>query len=348
MKKKTGQQQFASDNYSGICPEVWKTMEVANQGHCPAYGDDEWTGKASDKFRELFDEDCEVFFVFNGTAGNALSLASICQSYNSVISHRFAHVATDECGAPEFFSNGAKILVGEGKNGKLTPEIVTELATKRSDLHFPKSKALSLTQATEVGTIYQPSELQAICGTAKEHGLKIHMDGARFANAVAATGYSPRELSVDWGIDILCFGGTKNGMAIGDAILFFDKSLSTEFQWRCKQAGQLASKMRYIAAPWVAMLQDETWLKNARHANEQAAYLEARLAEIEGVEINYPREINTLFVDIPLTIQEQLAGKGWRFYYFDGVGVRFMCSWDTSRDQIDQFIADITEAFNSL
>ncbi len=204
-------QQFASDNYSGICPEAWAAMEKANHGHDRAYGDDQWTERASEYFRNLFETDCEVFFAFNGTAANSLALASLCQSYHSVICSETAHVETDECGAPEFFSNGSKLLTAASVNGKLTPQSIREVALKRQDIHYPKPRVVTITQATEVGTVYRPDELKAISATCKELGLNLHMDGARFTNACAFLGCSPAELTWKAGVDVLCFGGTKNG-----------------------------------------------------------------------------------------------------------------------------------------
>ncbi len=247
-------QQFASDNYSGICPEAWAAMAEANRGHERAYGDDQWTARASDYFRQLFETDCEVFFAFNGTAANSLALAALCQSYHSVICSETAHVETDECGAPEFFSNGSKLLLAQTEVGKLTPASIRDIALKRQDIHYPKPRVVTLTQATEVGTVYRPDELKAISATCKELGLHLHMDGARFSNACAFLGCSPAELSWKAGVDVLCFGGTKNGMAVGEAILFFNRDLAEDFDYRCKQAGQLASKMRFLAAPWVGVL----------------------------------------------------------------------------------------------
>lgn len=208
-------EQFASDNYSGICPQAWSAMAEANGSDEPAYGEDRWTQRAADGLRGLFDTDCDVFFVFNGTAANSLALASMGQSFHSVICHELAHIETDECGGPEYASNGAKLLLGQGPNGKLTPESIEHLVTKRTDIHYPKPKALSLTQATEVGTVYSPDELRAIRQTADRFNLNIHMDGARFANAVAALDVHPSEITWKAGVDVLCFSGTKNGLALG-------------------------------------------------------------------------------------------------------------------------------------
>jgi threonine aldolase len=341
-------EQFASDNYSGICPEALEYMLQANQGSAPAYGNDIWTQKASDRFRELFEIDCEVFFVFNGTAANSLSLAALCQSYHSVICHENAHIETSECGAPEFTSNGSKLLLAKGKNGKLTTESIEALLLgKRADIHYPKRKVISLTQATELGTVYSIDELAAIKDLAEQHNLKIQMDGARFANAVVALNKSPAEISWKSGVDVLCFCGTKNGMAVGEAIIFFNKELAEDFAYRCKQAGQLASKMRFISAPWLGLLETGAWLKNARHANQCAEYLENELLKIEDIEIMFPREINAVYVKLPDKVIKKLRDKNWLFYSFLGVGgVRLMCSWNTTKERIDEFISDIKQ-FNA-
>ena len=335
-------QQFASDNYSGICPEAWAAMEQANKGHQRAYGDDQWTARASDDFRRLFETDCEVFFAFNGTAANSLALSSLCQSYHSVICSETAHVETDECGAPEFFSNGSKLLTARSAGGKLTPESIREVALKRQDIHYPKPRVVTLTQATEVGGVYQPEELKAISATCKELGLHLHMDGARFSNACAFLDCSPAELTWKSGVDVLCFGGTKNGMAVGEAILFFDQKLAEDFDYRCKQAGQLASKMRFLSAPWVGMLENGAWLKHARHANAQAKLLSELIADIPGVSLLAPVQANGVFVQLSEDAIAALNARNWRFYTFIGKGgARFMCSWDTEETRVRELAADI-------
>ena len=334
-------EQFASDNYSGICPQAWQAMAQANEADEPAYGEDRWTQRAADGLRQLFDTDCDVFFVFNGTAANSLALASMGQSFHSVICHELAHIETDECGGPEYASNGAKLLLGGGADGKLTPESIEHLTTKRTDIHYPKPKVLSLTQATEVGTVYSPDELRAIRATADRYKLNIHMDGARFANAVAALDVHPADITWKAGIDVLCFSGTKNGLALGEAVVFFNRSLAEDFEWRCKQAGQLASKMRYISAPWCGLLEGDVWLKNARHANECAKRLEKGLQALPGVHLRYPRQANGVFVELPEAVQSALRQKGWHFYTFIGGSARLMCSWATRPEQIDRFLADL-------
>ncbi len=331
--------QFASDNYAGICPEAWQAMAAANQGFVPSYGDDPWTERACGLIRDLFETDCQVFFVFNGTAANSLALASLCLSFHSVICHDLAHVETDECGAPEFFSNGTKILHIEGAGGKLELDAVERAITRRSDIHYPKPRVLSITQATEVGTIYTVDEIGAACDLAGRYGLRVQMDGARFANAVAALGKSPAEITWKAGVDVLCLGGAKNGMAVGEAVVFFKKELAAEFDYRCKQAGQLASKMRFLAAPWIGMLESGAWLRNAQHANRCAAMLERELLSIKGVSIMYPCQANSVFVQLPGRAAELLRGAGWHFYTFIGSGgARFMCSWQTTEGDVRSLV----------
>jgi threonine aldolase len=346
ISETAGRHQFASDNYAGACPEAWQAMAEANRGHAPAYGDDDWTTRASELLRDVFETDCEVFFVFNGTAANALALASLCQSYHSIICHDLAHVETDECGAPEFFSNGTKLLLAHGEAGRVNPDAVHQLVTKRSDIHYPKPRVLSLTQATEVGTVYSVAQLEALQETARRHALRVHMDGARFSNAVAAAGVAPKELTWKVGVDVLCFGGTKVGMAFGEAIVFFNRELAQEFAYRCKQAGQLASKMRFLAAQWVGLLESGAWLRNAERANRCALLLESRLREIPGLEILWNCEANAVFVMMPEPLRDQLRARGWRFYTFIGGGARLMCSWDTTEADVEAIVQDIKDLIN--
>src|SRR6266700_7084584 len=344
-------QQFASDNYAGICPEAWAAMAEANRGHAAAYGDDPWTQRASDAFRELFEKaDAEVFFAFNGTAANSLALASLCQSYHSVICASSAHVETDECGAPEFFSNGSKLLIAASEDGKLTPDLVRGLATSRSDIHFPKPRVVTITQPTETGQVYSLDEIRALSATCRELGLRLHMDGARFANACASLNCSQADMTWKAGVDLLCFGGTKNGMAVGEAILFFDPQLATDFDYRCKQAGQLASKMRFLSAPWVGLLQEGAWLRHASHANAMAKRLESALRHLPRVQIVYPVQTNSVFARIPDEIVQAMYRRGWKFYTHVGSAdeARLMCSWDTTEQDVDSFAADLGELLSKL
>jgi threonine aldolase len=334
--------QFASDNYAGICPEAWQAMDEANRGFATSYGDDPWTERACACIREIFETDCQVFFVFNGTAANSLALAALCRSYHSVLCHDLAHVETDECGAPEFFSNGTKILHIPGPDGKLDLAAVEHAITRRSDIHYPKPRVLSLTQSTELGTVYAPDEISAAGELARQHGLRLQMDGARFANAVAALKVSPAEISWKAGVDVLCLGGAKNGMAVGEAVVFFNRDLADEFDYRCKQAGQLASKMRFISAPWIGMLEGNTWLRNAAHANRMASMLADGLEQIPGLRLMSPCQANAVFVEMPVAAAAALRSAGWQFYSFIGTGgARFMCSWQTTGEDVRQLLAAV-------
>ncbi|MFS0772722.1 low specificity L-threonine aldolase [Sphingomonas sp. 1P08PE] len=341
-------QQFASDNYSGICPEALEAMTAANVGSATAYGDDGWTQRATDGLRKLFATDCEVFFVFNGTAANSLALAALCQSYHSVICSTAAHVETDECGAPEFFSNGSKLLLAPSIDGKLTPEAIHALATSRSDIHFPKPRVVTITQPTETGQVYSVDEVKAIAEQCRKLGLRLQMDGARFAHACASLGCTPAAITWEAGVDVLCFGGTKNGMAVGEAVIFFDRSLAEDFDYRCKQAGQLASKMRFLAAPWVGLLESGAWRRNAEHGNACARRLAERIEDLPGIGLLFPVQAIAVFLTAPEPVIAGLRDRGWRFYTFIGGGARFMFAWDSRTERVDELAADIREACLAL
>ncbi|QDS89381.1 Low specificity L-threonine aldolase [Rosistilla ulvae] len=337
--------QFASDNTSGVCPEAWNAMLEANSGYAASYGDDPWTKRARELVREIFEFDCHVYFIFNGTAANSLALASMCQSYHSVLAHQLAHVETDECGGPEFFSNGTKLLLVEGEGGRVDPAAVEKVVRRRSDVHFPKPKVLSITQATEMGTVYRGEDLDRIYETARRLHLNLHMDGSRFANALATLNVSPKELTWKAGVDVLCLGGTKNGMAVGDCVVFFDDDLAYEFEYRCKQAGQLASKMRYLSAPWVGLLESGVWLKNAQHANAMARLFAERLQAFPGVSVRNNVESNAVFLQFPPAVAAALRSAGWHFHDFIGVGEsRLMCSWNTTEQEIEAFLKSLADA----
>ncbi|HSW45581.1 MAG TPA: low specificity L-threonine aldolase [Phycisphaerae bacterium] len=337
--------QFASDNYSGICPEALEAMTAANAGHASPYGEDAWTARCCDLLREFFETDCEVYFTFNGTAANSLAIATLCESYHSVICHETAHLETDECGGPEFFTHGTKILVVPGMDGKLDPTAVERTVNRRQDIHYPKPRAVSITQATELGTVYSVDELRAVGDLARRLGLQVHMDGARLANALATLKVAPKEITWKVGVDVLCLGAAKNGLAFGEAVVFFDKAKAADFDYRCKQAGQLGSKMRYVAAPWIAVLEGGAYLRHAEHANRCAARLEAGLRSIPGVSILFPRQANSVFAQFAPGVAEALHKEGWNFYTFIGLGgARFMCSWDTADADVDAFLADVRKA----
>jgi threonine aldolase len=332
--------QFASDTYAGICPEALAALQEANHGHAPAYGDDRWTARAISLLRELFETDCEVFFVATGTAANALALAGLCQSYHSVFCHADAHIQTDECGAPEYAARGIKLVPVSGEHGKLSPEPVRLAAAQRRDVHSHKPGVLSLSQATESGTVYGVDELHTLAAKARELGLALHMDGARFANALATLHVSAKEITWRSGVDVLSLGGTKNGLAAGDAIVFFNRERAREFEYRRKQAGHLLAKMRFIAAPWVALLESGAWLRNAEHANDMARRLERELREVAGLRIVYPVQANAVFVQMPDRWAHILHERGWHFYTVAGAE-RLMCSWDTQEADIEALMTDL-------
>ncbi len=334
--------QFASDNQSGICPEAFAAFQESNRGHASSYGEDEWTEQACDSIRKVFETDCEVFFVFNGTAANALALAQVCRPYHSVICHEAAHLATDECAAPEFFGSGTKIIPLTGPNGKLFPSIIEPILKLGHGIHAPKPRAVSITQGTELGTVYSVAEIKALSAECRRLGLRLHMDGARLANAIVSLDVKPRKATWEAGVDVLSFGAVKNGGAIGEAVVFFDRALAEEFDYRCKQAGQLASKMRFLAAPWIGLLNKGAWLRHARHANTMAQKLAAALKKYPQVKIAFPVEANAVFVQIPTVVADGLHAQGWHFYWMDAAqSWRLMCSWDTTENDVRHLVADL-------
>ena len=334
--------QFASDNHSGICPEAMAALRKANHGHVHAYGDDPWTRKATRLIRDLFETDCDVFFVFNGTAANALAIASTCQPFQSVICHEYAHLHVDECSAPGFFAHGVTLAPLHGKNAKLRPSDIEKACLARTDVHAPQPGAVTITQATELGTVYSPAEMKAIGKIARKHHLMFHVDGARFANAVASQRVAPSHLSWKAGVDVLSLGGTKNGMAMGEALVFFNRRLAADFGRRRKQGGQLASKMRFSAAQWIGLVQDGAWLRHATHANRIAHFLETQLRTIRSLKIAFPRQANSVFVEMPPALVRRLHQRGWQFYTDVGPGAaRLMCSWDSTEQDVTALVRDI-------
>jgi threonine aldolase len=349
-----GRYEFASDNTAAICPEAWAALEEANVKEAPSYGEDRWTAQVCDRIREIFEIDCDVYFVFNGTAANALSLAQLCQPFHSVICHEYAHIQTDECGAAEFFTKGSKLLLIGGYLGSPQPRKRSGMADKidieqaravvarQIDLHSQKPGAISIAQATEFGTVYTRAEIAAIAAFADTHNMFLHMDGARFANAIASLHCAPKTITWEAGVDVLCLGGTKNGIAGGELVIFFQKQLSNEFDYRVKQAGQLGSKMRFLAAPWLGLLTDDVWLRNAEHANRAARHLADRLRTEANMEIVFPGDANAVFVRMNEQLVERLQSRGWHFYRFLEPDIyRLMCSWSTTEEAISDFTADI-------
>jgi len=337
--------QFASDNAAGICPEAWAALATANHGSEPSYGADSWTARACELLRALFEHgEAQVYFVFNGTAANALALAALCRGYQSIVCHESSHLHTDECGAPEFFSHGAKLLLAPGAHGKLDPAGITAAIGQRRDLHFPRPRALSLSQTTEWGTVYRPHEIRALSDFAHAQGLAVHMDGARFANALAAhagQGVGAADLSWRAGVDVLSLGGTKNGLNTTEAVVFFDVGLARDFEYRVKQAGQLASKMRFQSCQWVGVLEGGAWLRTAAHANTMAQRLAGALAHVPGARLCRPVEANAVFIELAPAHAQAIADAGWHFHLMGAAGYRLMCSWATTEAQIQRLADDL-------
>jgi threonine aldolase len=342
MRADTIRCHFASDNTAAICPEAWTALAEANTKYARAYGEDEWTAEVCERIRKIFEVDCDVYFVFTGTAANALGLAQLCQPFHGVICHERAHIHTDEGGATEFYTRGAKLFLTNTSNGKIDLGQAEKLIAQQVELHGHMMRAISIAQATELGTVYTPDEIAEIGGFVRAHQMLLHMDGARFANAVASLGCAAKAITWKVGVDILSFGGTKNGVAAGELVIFFDKQSSRDFQYRVKQAGHLGSKMRFIAAPWLGLLNGDVWLRNARHANQAARELAQRLRNEAGMENVFPVESNAVFVRMDDQLVHTLQARGWRFYKFVEPNVyRLMCSWSTTDDEISMLISDL-------
>jgi len=334
--------EFSSDNVAPICPEAWAALQEANAHFAPSYGEDRWTARVCDRVREIFETNCDVYFVLTGTAANALALAQLCKSFQSVICHQHAHLQTDECGAPEFFTGGSKLLLVRGADGKIDIDQVEALLARHNELHSHKPGAISISQATEFGTVYTSDQIAAIGDLARTHRLFLHMDGARFANAIASLNCAPKAITWEAGVDVLCFGGTKNGAAAGELVIFFDKEISCEFDYRTKQAGHLGSKMRFLAAPWLGLLTGDVWRRNAQHANDAARRLADRLEKEAGIQSVFPVEANAMFVSMRERLAKGLQARGWRFYKFIEPDVyRLMCSWATTERDISDFVGDV-------
>jgi len=337
MSNTTNRRGFASDNNAGVHPGILSAFNEVNKGHVIAYGDDPYTEKAREELRNIFGQETEVFFVFIGTAANVLGLSAITQSYHSIICPETAHINVDECGAPEKFS-GCKLLTCKTPDGKLRVEDIASQMHGIGFEHHVQPRVVSITQATELGTVYTLDEIRELASYTHEQGMLFHMDGARISNAAAALDCGLYEMTGGAGVDVLSFGGTKNGMMYGEAIIFFNQDLCKDFKYRRKQGMQLASKMRYIAAQFTAFLENDLWKKNASHANRMAQKLYTSVKDIPGVEVTRKVESNAVFARIPAEIVPALQ-KEFFFYVWDEESseVRWMCSFDTTEEDIDSF-----------
>jgi threonine aldolase len=335
---------FASDNNAGVHPEVIEAITRANQGHVVAYGDDPYTRSAIEKFEEHFGPDTAVFFTFNGTGANVLGLQALTRSFHSVLCSDYAHIYTDECGAPEKHV-GCKLIPLPHQDGKITVESVRHAYHGIGDEHHSQPRVISITQSSEMGTVYQPEEVQALARFAHGHDMFLHMDGARIANAAASLNQTLRQATRDLGVDVLSFGGTKNGILGGEAVVFFHSEQGRDFLYLRKQSMQLASKMRFIAAQFEALLTNDLWRRSAEHANRMARVLEKEVSRIPGVRVVWKVEANGVFVQIP---RHAIAKIKQHYFFYPWIEeesiVRWMCSFDTTEEDIRRFAGVVAEA----
>jgi threonine aldolase len=338
MKNSTPKRSFASDNNAGVHPQVLDAIRAANEGHVIAYGDDRYTEAATKLFRRHFGKDIDVYFVFGGTGANVLGLKAITHSYEAVICAETAHINVDECGAPEKFS-GCKLLAAKTVDGKITEEHIKPFLHGIGFEHHVQPRVVSISNSTEMGTIYKPAELKALAKFAHARNMLLHVDGARLSNAAAALRVSLRAITADVGVDVLSFGGTKNGMMYGEAVVFFNKALSRDFKYLRKQGTHLPSKMRFISAQFEAMLSDDLWRRNASHANDMAQVLAGELSQIPQVKLTQPVESNGVFAMVPAKYIPTLQ-KSYFFYVWneETSEVRLMTSFDTTEEDIHTFV----------
>ncbi|MEU2754107.1 threonine aldolase family protein [Streptomyces albidoflavus] len=334
---------FASDNYAGAHPEVMAALALANGGHQVAYGEDDYTEHLQQIVRSHFGGSAQAFPVFNGTGANVVALQALTDRWGAVICAESAHINVDECGAPERVG-GLKLLTVPTPHGKLTPELIDREAYGWDDEHRAMPQVVSITQNTELGTVYTPEEIRAICDHAHERGMKVHLDGARIANAAASLDVPMRAFTNAVGVDVLSYGGTKNGMLFGEAVIVLDPDTARHMKHLRKLSMQLASKMRFVSVQLEAMLAKDLWLRNARHANAMARRLAEAVETVDGVEIVHPVQANAVFARLPHDVSERLQ-KRFRFYFWDEQAgeVRWMCSFDTQEEDVDAFVAALRE-----
>ena len=335
---------FSSDNVTGACPEVMDAIIAANDGIVESYGNDKWSLNLQKKLSEIFETDVAVFPLVSGTAANALALSVLSPVFGKIFCNELSHINTDECGAPEFFSGGAKLVTMTSDDGKINAKDLGQNIRGTGNVHLSQPAAVSITQACETGTVYQLEEIKSIAETAHEHGLKVHMDGARFANAIVSLDVSPAEMTWKSGIDVLSFGGTKNGCLTAEAVVFFKPELVGNFPYLHKRSGQLLSKMRYVSAQLEAYISNDVWLRNARNANAMAKLLSEGLAKFPDIKLAYTTQSNEVFVHLPSSIIDLLNAKGYNVSEdeLDGKSVRFVTAWNTVSDDIEKLISTIS------
>ncbi|MBT1688222.1 threonine aldolase family protein [Dawidia soli] len=339
---------FASDNYSGVHPDIFAALQRANQGHTPSYGADEYTARATALFRQHFTPDTEVFFAYNGTGANVIGLSAITHSFEAIICSDLAHINVDESTAPEKFL-GCKLVTIPTDDGKIYPHDVEHRIQRVDDQHHPQARVISISQSTEYGTVYSVEEVKALAAVARKHNLYLHMDGSRLSNAAVSLDRSFREFTVDAGVDVLSFGGTKNGLMFGEAVLFFNPALAKHFRYIRKQGMQLHSKMRFIGAQFEALLSGDLWKRNAGHANAMARLLEEALRSIPGVTITRPVQANGIFATLPPAIIPALQEEIYFYVWNEKTSeIRLMCSFDTQEEDVRHFSASIRRLIGAI
>ncbi len=336
---------FASDNVTSACPEVMDAVIAANSGIAESYGDDQWSSRLQTKLSEIFETDVIVFPAVTGTAANALALSVLTPVFGKIYCHELSHINTDECGAPEFFTGGAKLIPMRSSNGRIDASDLSQTIRGAGNVHVPQPASVSITQSCETGTVYQIDEIMAISKTAHNHGMSVHMDGARFANAIASLGVSPAEMTWKSGVDVLTLGGTKNGCLAAEVIVFFKPELVGDFPFLHKRSGQLLSKMRFISSQLEAYLSDDVWLRNAGHANAMAKILSEGLDAFSNIELAYPTQSNEVFVHLSRELIDYLNNAGYDINEeeLDGQAVRFVTAWNSELKDVDRLLTVIKQ-----
>ena len=340
IKTKRERVKFASDNVAGACPEVLDAIIKANNGDSTPYGNDQISTELQDKFSEIFEKEVIVFPTASGTAANALALSTMTPSFGNIYCHKMSHINTDECGAPEFYTGGGKLVTLQGVKGKITADELDEAISGKGIVHHTQPSSVSITQVCETGEVYQLDEIKKISDVAHNHNLNIHMDGARFANALVSLDVTPAEMTWKSGIDVLSFGATKNGCIAAEAIIFFKKDLVGNVAFLMKRAGHLLSKMRFVSAQLDAYITNDVWLKNAKHANKMGKRLSEGLNTHSDINLSYPTEANEIFATFPRNKIDNLNSEGYTINEdeWDGKAVRLVTAWNTNDNDVDEFL----------
>ena len=346
IKTKRERVKFASDNVAGACPEVLDALMKANEGDSAPYGNDDYSKVLQEKFSEIFEKEVIVYPTASGTAANALALSTMTPVFGNIYCHKLAHINTDECGAPEFYTGGAKLIPLTGINGKITPEELEKNISGTGIVHHTQPSSVSITQVCETGEVYELDEIKKIADVAHKHKLNMHMDGARFANALVALNCTPAEMTWKSGIDVLSFGATKNGCIAAEAIIFFKPELVGNISFLMKRAGHLLSKMRFVSVQLDAYISNDVWLKNAKQANEMGKKLSDGLVKHNSIKLAYPTQANEVFAKFPREMIEHLNSLGYKMNEdeLDGQAVRLVAAWNTLNSDVESFLESINQS----